>query len=77
MPLDLQPAAPCSVCGGPVTCRYNHFEKPGLVIDAWEHKCGDCGVRSTQAFRREGDEAAVEGERAHCPYCGREPAPGT
>ena len=67
--MNTQPAPPCPKCGGPVTCRYNHFEKPGLVIDSWEHKCADCGVRETQAFRSEGepDPAARQ-----CPYCGRE-----
>jgi DNA-directed RNA polymerase subunit RPC12/RpoP len=75
--MDLQPAGPCAECGGPVVCRYNHFEKPGLAIDSWEHKCSDCGKRHTQAFRQEGEAArAAENAAGHqCPYCGRTAEP--
>jgi hypothetical protein len=69
--MNTQPAGICDHCGGPITCRYNHFEKPGLMIDSWEHKCGDCGVRETKAFRAEGDDPQPPPESRTCPYCGR------
>jgi hypothetical protein len=70
--MNTQAAGNCSACGGPVTCRYNHFEKPGLAIDSWEHKCSDCGKRETQAFRQEGESAATSNlSNRTCPYCNR------
>jgi hypothetical protein len=70
--MNAQPAGRCAKCAGPVICRYNHFEKPGLVIDAWEHKCGDCGLRETRAFRHEGEPPGVDPASRRCPYCSRE-----
>lgn len=70
--MNALPAGPCAKCGGAVTCRYNRFQKPGLLIDSWEHKCSDCGARETEAFRHEGDAIGSADERQPvCPYCGR------
>lgn len=67
----------CPKCElGPVTCRYNHFEKDALTIDSWEHRCANCGYRETNAFRSDDPEAIPAGtDPAVCPYCGRSGRP--
>lgn len=71
---DIQPAGNCSKCqGNHVTCKYNHFEQGDLVIDSWEHKCPDCGVRQTTAYRSDdSDELPPNGDTSVCPYCSRQ-----
>lgn len=65
----------CSRCdGAQLTCTYNFFDRNALVIHSWEHKCPDCGLRQTTAYRSDDEEldmAAVN--PAVCPYCSREP----
>ena len=63
----------------PLVCKYNHFEADDLVIDSWELKCLDCGLRETIAFRS--DEPADEEpgsepvEPKRCPFCKRSDLP--
>jgi hypothetical protein len=74
MPVDRQPAGACPKCQGQsVTCRYNHFEREALVIDSWEHQCGNCGFRQTKAVRSD-DADAGSADPTVCPYCQRRPA---
>ena len=60
----------------PLVCKYNHFEADDLVIDSWELKCLDCGLRETIAYRSDepADEEEIEGEvppnPRQCPFCG-------
>lgn len=72
---DIQPAGSCPECHlEMVDCRYNHFERGDLTIDAWEHKCRNCGKRETIAYRSDNEEGARKlAEPARCPYCGRPP----
>jgi ssDNA-binding Zn-finger/Zn-ribbon topoisomerase 1 len=68
---DIQRAGQCPKChASSLMCKYNHFESDELVIDAWEHKCTDCGFRETQAVRSDDDDAEVVVTEI-CPYCGR------
>ncbi len=53
-------------------CKYNHFDNGrGLVIDSWELRCLDCGLRDTIGFRSDdeddGETKAVAPTR--CPFC--------
>ena len=78
MPRDTQEIGRCPKCDGePLSCSYNHFANDGLTIDAWEHKCADCGFRDTRAFRSddESDDEQVVDPRI-CPFCGRKPSDG-
>lgn len=76
MPRDIQTVGACAKCGAEaaVTCRYNHFERPEaqLVIDAWEHKCSNCGVRETTGYRSDDPEEDRPEAPRKCPYCGRD-----
>ena len=78
MPREIQPAGDCPKCNQPaLACAYNHFEREELVIDAWEHKCANCGFRDTIAYRSdEPDSLPDDGVTDHCPYCGRKGEPG-
>ena len=58
------PDGPC-----PMTCKYNHFESGDLVIDAWELKCSDCGLRETIGFRSDEMEADDPADPRQCPFC--------
>ncbi|MBP86311.1 MAG: hypothetical protein CMJ64_06300 [Planctomycetaceae bacterium] len=73
---DIQTVGECAKCGAEaaVTCRYNHFERPEeeLVIDAWEHKCANCGIRETTAYRSDDPEEEHPEDSRKCPYCGRD-----
>ena len=74
MARDIQNVGECSKCGADaVTCRYNHFEREEdeLVIDAWEHKCGNCGVRETTAYRSDDEDGDLPRDPHVCPYCRR------
>ncbi len=73
MERDIQAAVgDCPKCGAhEVACRYNHFERDELVIDAWEHRCPNCGYRATTAFRSDDPEPASN--PTICPYCQRSP----
>ncbi|MEQ1904942.1 MAG: hypothetical protein ABL888_12215 [Pirellulaceae bacterium] len=52
----------------PMQCRYNHFVSPqGLVIDSWDLKCLDCGIRETIAYRS--DELEEGAQPTRCPFC--------
>ncbi len=54
----------------PMQCKYNHFENAdGLVIDAWDLKCLDCGLRDTIAFRSDEMEEADACNPQQCPFC--------
>jgi len=76
MPRESQKIGDCPKCNeNDLTCTYNHFEKADLTIDAWEHKCPDCGFRETTAFRS--DERGLKEETVDpfvCPYCDRQRA---
>ena len=63
----------CPECGqDEVTCKYNHFESDDLVIDAWEHRCHNCGWRDTTAYRSDDEDLDVtEINPQICPYCDR------
>jgi ssDNA-binding Zn-finger/Zn-ribbon topoisomerase 1 len=72
---DRQTSGKCPHCQtGDVVCSYNHFEREALTIDAWEHKCPNCGVRETKAFRSDEPPAAGQAvDPTICPYCQRRP----
>lgn len=64
----------CPKCGGDqLACSYNHFERDDLTIDSWEHKCPDCGLRETTAYRSDEDVPAAV-DATECPYCQRRPS---
>ena len=78
MARDRKTIGQCPNCPGQnLTCTWNHFERGDLVIDSWEHKCLDCGLRDTTAYRTDDeddddDDATVEpADRRVCPYCSR------
>jgi ssDNA-binding Zn-finger/Zn-ribbon topoisomerase 1 len=77
MPHESQRIGDCPKCNGnDLACTYNRFERDGLTIDSWEHKCPDCGLRETTAHRSDEDEDDVKKETVDpyvCPYCGRKP----
>ena len=63
----------CPKCGNSeLACSHNHFEKDDLVIDSWEHKCPDCSLRETTAYRSDDEDyEELEADPRRCPYCGR------
>jgi ssDNA-binding Zn-finger/Zn-ribbon topoisomerase 1 len=65
--------SPCPDCGaGNVHCRFNHFQRGALEIHAWEHKCLNCGLRETTAYRSDDEELTTPlDDRSTCPYCDR------
>ncbi len=72
MARDIQTAGACPKCGAAgVSCRYNYFTKDDLTIDAWEHKCANCGVRETIAYRSDDPEEDRPEAPDICPYCAR------
>ncbi len=71
MPKDRQPHGPCEQCSqGKVTCTHNYFSDGRQAIDSWEHRCGDCSFRETEAYKRPLDET-LDVDPKVCPYCGR------
>jgi hypothetical protein len=54
-----------------MTCKYNHFESESgeLVIDAWELKCSDCGLRETIGYRSDEMDPEETVDPKTCPYC--------
>ncbi|MDB4614510.1 hypothetical protein OAH18_02345 [bacterium] len=75
MPRESQPIGPCPKCPeGEAVCYYNFFDGRGVVIHSWEHKCANCGMRETTAYRSDDEEPLDEGvDPAVCPYCQRQP----
>jgi hypothetical protein len=72
MPASTHPAGVCPKCGGDaVLCRYNFFDRGDLQVHSWEHKCGNCGWRQTQAFRSDAPAAEPATEPGRCPWCAR------
>ena len=65
----------CPKCGnGGFTCSYNHFAGDDLTIDSWEHRCHDCGLRETTAYRTDEEDWQAENvDPRVCPYCSRQP----
>ena len=46
MPRDRKQVGACATCGADgVECLHNRFENPLHRIDAWEHRCANCGER--------------------------------
>lgn len=73
MASSTEKAGKCEKCQtGDVMCRFNDFDRGDLRVMAWEHKCTDCGIRVTQAWRSDQPNAgdAPEGLPT-CPWCGR------
>jgi hypothetical protein len=56
----------------PVSCKYNYFENDDLTIDAWEHRCHNCGWRTTTAYRSDDEDldTTIANPKV-CPYCQR------
>ena len=74
MPRDRIEGAHCVECGqNAVACTYNRFEDAQKRIDSWEHRCGNCGFRVTQAFRSD-DPKPLPADPQTCPFCGRRPS---
>jgi transcription elongation factor Elf1 len=72
MARDRVEAGTCTECGsGTVVCTHNTFVDESVKIDSWEHRCGECGHRQTQAVRAGGDEGEPQGDPTTCPFCGR------
>lgn len=72
MPRDRKQVGACATCGADgVECLHNRFENPLHRIDAWEHRCANCGERSTEAFRKPADEPEPDLDPLVCPFCGR------
>jgi ssDNA-binding Zn-finger/Zn-ribbon topoisomerase 1 len=72
MPASTQSAGTCPKCAaGAVLCRFNFFDRGDLVVHSWEHKCGNCGWRETQAYRSDTPPPAADIDPAICPWCGR------
>lgn len=73
MARDRQPVGTCPKCrGGNLACTHNHFQRDDLTIDSWEHRCPDCGMRETTAFRSdEPDSIPDNADVLVCPYCER------
>ncbi|MCR9120042.1 MAG: hypothetical protein NXI22_24155 [bacterium] len=74
MPRNTVPAGKCPKCGrDELSCSYNHFERDELIIDAWEHKCANCGFRDTTGYRTDEPESLADIDDPQvCPYCGRQ-----
>ena len=62
---------PCPQCGGTVTCLHNRFANEVHRIDSWEHRCGNCGKRDTEAFRKPAADPEPEIDPLVCPFCAR------
>ncbi len=76
MPRHQQPAGACPKCQtDAVVCTYNAFDKDGLHVDSWEHKCPNCGHRETRGFRSDDVDLAPDVDPRVCPYCGRTAPP--
>jgi len=72
MPANSQPAGTCSKCGADaVVCRFNFFDRGDLQVHSWEHRCGNCGQRATEAYRSDGPPLTAGTDPAVCPWCGR------
>lgn len=73
MARDKKTIGSCPNCSGEnLTCTYNFFDRNELVIHAWEHKCLDCGLRDTTAWRSDDEDGIPDDlDPAVCPYCGR------
>lgn len=65
---------PCPRCGADLACNYNHFERGELTIDSWEHKCVNCGLRETKAYRSDQPAADEKVDILTCPFCQRRAA---
>lgn len=58
-----------------VSCKYNYFENDDLTIDAWEHRCHNCGWRTTTAYRSDDEDLdTTVADPKVCPYCTRSSA---
>tara|TARA_B100001123_G_C14630653_1_gene757643 strand:- start:310 stop:534 length:225 start_codon:yes stop_codon:yes gene_type:complete len=69
---NIEPGGSCKKCKSTaVNCKYNFFEQGDLVIHSWEHKCLDCGHRSTTAYRSDDEDEPMPDDATICPYCGR------
>ena len=70
---DMVAAGTCPECElEQVTCKFNHFENDELVIDAWEHRCQNCGWRVTTAYRSDDEDLdPTAADPRICPYCHR------
>jgi hypothetical protein len=65
-------AGACGECGdGLVVCTHNTFVGESVKIDSWEHRCGNCGHRQTEAVRTGDDEPEPPRDPLVCPFCGR------
>jgi ssDNA-binding Zn-finger/Zn-ribbon topoisomerase 1 len=72
MAASTQPAGVCPKCGGEsVACRFNFFDRGDLQVHSWEHKCGNCGWRQTEAHRSDGPPLEGGKDPGVCPWCGR------
>lgn len=66
-------AGNCPECGlKQVDCKYNHFQNEELTIDAWEHRCHNCGWRITTAYRSDDEDLDLTAvDPQICPHCSR------
>jgi hypothetical protein len=72
MARDQQQIGNCEKCGtGAVRCTYNFFSRDDLQIHTWEHRCLDCSVRETTAYRSDEEPDDQPPDPTACPYCGR------
>lgn len=73
MARNIVPIGECPKCrADELQCSYNHFERDELIIDAWEHKCGNCGFRDTRGYRTdEPDSIPPDVDVGKCPWCER------
>ncbi|MFP6693598.1 MAG: hypothetical protein VB875_11295 [Pirellulales bacterium] len=72
MARDQQQAGNCGQCGtGTVRCSYNFFAGDDLQIHTWEHRCLDCSVRETTAYRSDEEPGGQSLDPICCPYCSR------
>lgn len=73
MPIERQILGPCPRCqAANFTCSYNRFDRADLTILSWEHRCKDCGLRETKAYRSDQPAPAEEKVDPHvCPFCQR------
>ncbi len=52
-----------------LTCKYNYFAADDLVINSWELKCLDCGLRQTIAYRTDEEDEPPPENPKQCPFC--------
>ena len=72
MPRQRVTVGACPQCGADeLVCSYNYFSSDDLTIDAWEHKCADCGFRETVAYRSDDDDVGDDVDPRCCPFCQR------